>query len=98
MNTVLITGGSGLVGSAIKNVSLSGDYHKYNFVFLFSKDCDLTNYKETLSTFLSYNPDYVIHLAACVGGLFKNIKYINYKLSLYYLKNGKYSIKKILLF
>jgi len=75
MNTVLITGGSGLVGSAIKNVSLSGDYHKYNFVFLSSKDCDLTNYKETLSTFLSYNPDYVIHLAACVGGLFKNIKY-----------------------
>lgn len=81
MKTILITGGSGLVGSAIKNISLSAEYlnhnnnHAYKFIFLSSKDCELTNYNDTLSTFSAYNPDYVIHLAACVGGLFKNMAY-----------------------
>lgn len=74
MKTILITGGSGLVGSAIRNISL--DYcDKYKVIFLSSKDCDLTNYTNTLYTFTTFNPDYVIHLAACVGGLFKNMAY-----------------------
>ena len=74
MKTILITGGSGLVGSAIRNISL--DYcDKYKVIFLSSKDCDLMNYTNTFSTFSTFNPDYVIHLAACVGGLFKNIAY-----------------------
>lgn len=67
---VLVTGGTGLVGSAIKRVS---DNHKYNYLFLSSKDCDLTNYDETREYFKNYDPDMVIHLAAYVGGLFKNI-------------------------
>ena len=74
MKTILITGGSGLVGSAIRNISL--DYcHNYTFIFLSSNDCDLTNYTNTFFTFSTFNPDYVIHLAACVGGLFKNMAY-----------------------
>lgn len=74
MKTILITGGSGLVGSAIKNISL--DYcHNYKFIFISSNDCDLTDYTNTFSTFSTFNPDYVIHLAACVGGLFKNMAY-----------------------
>ena len=72
MKTILITGGSGLVGTAIRTISQNYDY---NFIFLSSKDCDLTNFIDTLNTFSSYNPDYVIHLAACVGGLFKNMSY-----------------------
>ena len=70
MKTILITGGTGLVGKAIQTVSTNYDY---KFIFLSSKNCDLTNYTNTLYTFSSYNPDYVIHLAACVGGLFKNM-------------------------
>ena len=70
MKTILITGGTGLVGKAIQTVSTNYDY---KFIFLSSKDCDLTSYTNTLYTFSSYNPDYVIHLAACVGGLFKNM-------------------------
>jgi GDP-L-fucose synthase len=70
MKTILVTGGSGLVGSAIKTISNNYDY---KFIFLSSQDCDLTSYSCTLYTFSTYNPDYVIHLAACVGGLFKNI-------------------------
>ena len=70
MRTILVTGGTGLVGNAIKTISNNYDY---KFIFLSSKDCDLTSYTNTLYTFSSYNPDYVIHLAACVGGLFKNM-------------------------
>jgi GDP-L-fucose synthase len=70
MKLILITGGYGLVGSAIKKISSN---YNYDFIFLSSKDCDLTNYTTTLYTFSTFNPDYVIHLAACVGGLFKNI-------------------------
>ena len=72
MKTILVTGGSGLVGNAIKTVSVN---YNYKFIFLSSADCDLTSYSNTLYTFSSYNPDYVIHLAAGVGGLFKNMAY-----------------------
>jgi GDP-L-fucose synthase len=72
MKTILITGGSGLVGNALKTISNNYDY---KFIFLSSADCDLTSYSCTLCTFSTYNPDYVIHLAACVGGLFKNMAY-----------------------
>ena len=72
MKTILVTGGSGLVGSAIRNISSN---YVYKFIFLSSVDCDLTSYSCTLYTFSTYNPDYVIHLAACVGGLFKNMAY-----------------------
>ena len=70
IKTILVTGGSGLVGSAIKQ--MQKDY-QYNFIFLTSKMCNLTDYNETKEMFNMLNPDYVIHLAACVGGLYKNI-------------------------
>ena len=76
METILVTGGTGLVGSAIKIIS---DNYKHKthlrFIFLSSKDCDLTCYDKTFQTFNLYKPDYVIHLAANVGGLFKNMNY-----------------------
>ena len=69
MKTILVTGGYGLVGRAIENLR-QGDYY---FIFLNSKMCDLTNYTETLNFFQELKPDIIIHLAACVGGLFKNM-------------------------
>lgn len=73
MKNVLITGGTGLVGSAIKTISK--DYEsKYNFIYVERKMCDLLNYNSTLSYFMENKPDYVIHLAANVGGLFKNME------------------------
>jgi GDP-L-fucose synthase len=68
---ILVTGGSGLVGYAIQNIQLN---YNYDFIFLSSKDCDLTNYNETNELFLKEKPDFVIHLAAYVGGLFKNMR------------------------
>ena len=69
---VLVTGSSGLVGSAIKNISPN---YPYDFIFVSSKDADLTDYMQTYRLFSKHKPDYVIHLAACVGGLFKNMNY-----------------------
>ncbi len=79
MVQVIITGGSGLVGSAIKEVVLKDDslYKDHSFIFLSSKDVDLTNYENTYHTIknlLKKNIEtYIIHLAANVGGLFKNL-------------------------
>ena len=69
---VIVTGGSGMVGYGIKSIK---NRYNHDFNFLSSKDCDLTNYKSTYEYFKEYNPDYVIHLAAYVGGLFKNMNY-----------------------
>lgn len=70
---ILITGGSGLVGKSIQDISTS--YPMHEFIFLSSKDVDLRKEKETTDYFTKCKPDYVIHLAANVGGLFKNMKY-----------------------
>ena len=73
MKTILVTGGSGLVGSAIK--SISNKYsNKYTFIYLASKTCNLLMYEDTLRFFKENKPNYVIHLAANVGGLFKNME------------------------
>ena len=70
---ILITGGTGLVGKAIESISKN---YNYEFVFLSSKDCDLTDYLQTKQLFEKEKPEYVIHLAACVGGLFKNMNHM----------------------
>ena len=69
---LLITGGNGLVGSALQKVI---NYDLYETKFLSSKECNLSNYEDTYNLFKSFNPNYVIHLAASVGGLFKNMNY-----------------------
>lgn len=73
--TTLVTGGTGLVGYAIQSI-----LNNKNYIFLSSKDCDLTNYKNTYEMFNKYKPKYVIHLAANVGGLYKNM---NKKVDMY---------------
>ena len=64
---VLVTGGSGLVGHAIQKLYP-------NFTYISSKDVDLTDYNKTKEFFENFQPTHVIHLAAMVGGLFKNMK------------------------
>ena len=77
--TILITGSSGLLGSAI--IDLINTNHsqiknlkeKYGFVFLSSKNGDLRNIDECHLLFKKHKPKVVIHLACNVGGLFKNM-------------------------
>lgn len=69
---ILITGGSGLVGHGLKSIS---ENYNHQFTFLSSKDCDLTNYEKSDLFFSIAKPDFVIHCAANVGGLYKNMNY-----------------------
>uniref|UniRef100_A0A6C0DHV4 NAD-dependent epimerase/dehydratase domain-containing protein n=1 Tax=viral metagenome TaxID=1070528 RepID=A0A6C0DHV4_9ZZZZ len=72
MKKILVTGGSGLVGHGIQ--SIVGEFgDKYEFIFVSSKDYDLYNFKETNQMFEDIKPKLVIHLAANVGGLYKNM-------------------------
>eukprot|EP00455_Lapot_gusevi_P018181 TRINITY_DN1986_c0_g2_i2.p1 TRINITY_DN1986_c0_g2~~TRINITY_DN1986_c0_g2_i2.p1 ORF type:complete len:323 (-),score=97.39 TRINITY_DN1986_c0_g2_i2:98-1066(-) len=74
---ILVTGGSGLVGKALQAVLELPEYKNANerWVFLSSKDADLRDAAETEALFERVRPTHVIHLAAFVGGLFKNMKY-----------------------
>lgn len=72
-DVILVTGGTGLFGTGIQKtvekLKLAGKW-----VFLSSKDGDLRDYDCAKKIFEKYHPTYVIHLAAFVGGLFKNMK------------------------
>ena len=66
--TLLVTGGSGLVGNALKKINP-------NAIYVSSKDYDLTKEDQVKKMYEKYKPDQVIHLAAKVGGIFKNMNY-----------------------
>ncbi|OQV22436.1 GDP-L-fucose synthase [Hypsibius exemplaris] len=72
---VLVTGGTGLVGKAIEEVVKAENRADEKWIFLSSKEADLKDMEATKRLFAKYNPTHVIHLAAMVGGLFKNLKY-----------------------
>ncbi|KAG2458522.1 FCL synthase, partial [Polypterus senegalus] len=73
---ILVTGGSGLVGRAIEKVVQDGEGREdEEWIFLSSKDADLTKAEDTWAVFEKHQPTHVIHLAAMVGGLFRNMKY-----------------------
>lgn len=61
----LITGGSGMIGSALRNILPDA-------LYIDSKYCDLRSSIHTEELFKSFSPDYVIHLAAKVGGVKAN--------------------------
>ncbi|VDL71151.1 unnamed protein product [Nippostrongylus brasiliensis] len=83
---VLVTGGTGLVGKAIEQIVKSEDRAGEKWLFIGSKDCDLTDLQATRKNerftyingyfrrlFEDVRPTHVIHLAAMVGGLFHNL-------------------------
>jgi GDP-L-fucose synthase len=74
---ILVTGGSGLVGEALRWVTeneTGARLENEEWIFLSSKDGDLRDYAATEAIFQKYKPTHIIHLAAYVGGLFKNMK------------------------
>lgn len=64
MATRLVTGGTGMVGSAIQADLKIG-----------RKDCDLTNWAAVNAFFETHKPKEVIHCAAKVGGVWGNMNY-----------------------
>merc|ERR1712241_1256036 len=71
---VLVTGGTGLVGNGIRIAHERDPRDDETFVFLSSKDADLTDKESTRKVFEKHRPTHVIHLAAKVGGLYGNMK------------------------
>ena len=72
VKSILVTGGYGLVGSALQSIQY--EYRPDYFItFLNSKMCNLLDLQQTMLVFNEIKPTVVIHLAACVGGLFKNM-------------------------
>jgi GDP-L-fucose synthase len=64
---VIVTGGSGLVGTYLKK-------YLSNAVFLSSSDFDLTKEMDVRKIFDLYEPEIIVHLAAKVGGILDNIE------------------------
>lgn len=76
---ILVTGGSGLVGTALKSIIEKKKDNsiiiKEKWLFAGSIDCNFTDRQLTYDFFSKWKPNYVIHLAAFVGGLYRNIQY-----------------------
>ena len=65
--TILVTGSSAVLGTALR--AIAPERPESRFVFLTSKDCDLTDPAATAATFERHRPDAVLHLAAVSGGV-----------------------------
>jgi nucleoside-diphosphate-sugar epimerase len=70
MNTVLVTGGSSMIGRSIC-ASLSG----YKVVAPTHSECDLLNPNNVQMLLHNFQPDYIIHAAGWNGGISWNAKY-----------------------
>lgn len=103
METVLVTGSKGLLGSAI--VDASKAYANYNFVFLDRSSGDLTIQNNVEAIYKKYQPQYVIHAAARVGGIHANMSrpgelfYENLLMNSFMIHYGyKFGVNKLMCF
>ena len=73
---VLVTGGTGMIGRWLQVQVAYLPYTEHEYVFIGSKECDLTDYISTMKYFAEHGAkfDAIIHLAAAVGGLYKNMR------------------------
>jgi GDP-L-fucose synthase len=69
---ILLTGGSGMVGSNIINHSFS---QNYKILSPTSSDLNLLNYKDIEDYITLNKPEIIIHAAGIVGGIEANINY-----------------------
>jgi len=95
MKNILVTGGSGMIGGALQK--------KLEAVYISSSDYDLRDPLQCEAMYAKHKPEYVIHLAAKVGGIKANqdgladFYYENIMINtnvLHFAK--KYKVKKLL--
>ena len=67
MKNILITGGSGMLGSAFKKLLPDA-------IYISSKDYDLRDRNQVNEMYATHKPEYVIHLASRVGGVLANMQ------------------------
>jgi len=95
---ILVTGGTGMVGSAFEKVTLG-----HELILVGSKHYDLSDKRDSHRMFREINPDAVIHLAARVGGVKGNTDFVadfyseNIRMNTNVLDAAhKYSVPKVL--
>ena len=71
MSRILVTGGTGMVGSGFKRIE-----SQHDFIFVGSRDYDLRSRHDTERMITRHRPDAIIHLAARVGGVKGNTGFI----------------------
>lgn len=72
-SNILITGGTGLVGTNLKEYFIEQGYK--NVTAISSKDCNLSNLEQTLEFFQKTKPEYVFHCAGYIHGIMGNMKF-----------------------
>jgi len=72
INKILVTGGTGMVGSSFNNLNFD-----YEFVLVGSKQYNLIDRVQVDDMIKTIKPDGIIHLAAKVGGVVGNTTYVN---------------------
>jgi len=70
---ILVTGGSGLLGTGLRDIA--ANYPDREFIFLSSKDCNLTRLEEVLACISLHQPDAILHFAALSGGIGYSTKF-----------------------
>ncbi|PPD24355.1 MAG: GDP-fucose synthetase [Methylobacter sp.] len=73
MEKIMVTGGKGLLGYGMQRVTELEPREGYQFVFVDIDDADLCDKEQTRALFDKVRPSGVIHLAADVGELYKNL-------------------------
>ncbi|XP_064094124.1 GDP-L-fucose synthase-like isoform X2 [Macrobrachium nipponense] len=73
--TILVTGGSGMLGYALQRVVKVEKRPNEEWIFINSKDGDLRDINQTRKVIEKYMPTHVLHLASAVSGMFRNIKF-----------------------
>ena len=68
---ILVTGGSGMVGSGFKELD-----SEHEFILVGSSDADLRDWNSAYALIYSHKPDAIIHLAAKVGGVKGNTDFV----------------------
>lgn len=75
MITVLVTGGSGMIGKNLQDLIKNTENKDIEWLFPTSDELNLMVTESIDKYLLNNNIDYIVHLAANVGGLYKNLRY-----------------------
>jgi GDP-L-fucose synthase len=100
---ILVTGAGGMVGNAIKTVAR--EYPDFTVIGVDRADGNLTKQDDVKRIFENWEPDYVIHTAAMVGGIGKNLArqaelyYNNILMNTFVVDEAyKHGVKKLIAF
>jgi GDP-L-fucose synthase len=75
MKQILVTGGSGLIGKNLQDLVCYPPHNDTVWLFPSSSELNLLSVESIEKYFSEHKIDFIVHLAANVGGLYKNLKY-----------------------